>query len=288
MAAPQEDPGGSPGGLPGSAARSTREAVIAYTATFFTGMPFQDPVLTLLLEYLPEASEVALNELQVRPAPHPRARPRPLPLGCPPCRLAAVPCPAHPTSLHPSLQILKHLTGMPRLEDKHFVASSVLTAYPPVVRLIGTHPCQRFLAASPHAGRRPPPRLPPRTAGVHALPWCPTAAAAPCAGYFLAGQSAQGAQANAGGLPHSGDVIYVVKKWDGLAPLALYPSAQQTSGFGLGKLFGAQDSGMSDRVRMLRRAFYALSARPALPASPPAWGPGCSSPTAAVARSPRV
>lgn len=163
----QEDPGESPGGLPGSAVRSTREAVIAYTATFFTGMPFQDPVLTLLLEYLPEASEVALNELQ----------------------------------------ILKHLTGMPRLEDKHFVASSVLTAYPPVVRLIG---------------------------------------------YFLAGQSAQGAQANADGLPHSGDVIYVVKKWDGLAPLALYPSAQQTSGFGLGKLFGAQDSGMSDRVRMLR------------------------------------
>ena len=97
MAAPQEDPGGSPGGLPGSAARSTREAVIAYTATFFTGMPFQDPVLTLLLEYLPEASEVALNELQVRPAPHPRARPRPLPLGCPPCRLAAVPCPALPS-----------------------------------------------------------------------------------------------------------------------------------------------------------------------------------------------
>ncbi len=36
------------------------------------------------------------------------------------------------------------------------------------------------------------------------------------------------------------DAIWVVLKWDGLAPLALYPSAQQTSGIGLGRLFGAQ------------------------------------------------
>lgn len=36
------------------------------------------------------------------------------------------------------------------------------------------------------------------------------------------------------------DALWVVLKWDGLAPLALYPSAQQTSGIGLGRLFGAQ------------------------------------------------
>lgn len=36
------------------------------------------------------------------------------------------------------------------------------------------------------------------------------------------------------------DAIWVVLKWDGLAPLALYPSTQQTSGIGLGRLFGAQ------------------------------------------------
>ena len=48
------------------------------------------------------------------------------------------------------------------------------------------------------------------------------------------------------------DAIWVVLKWEGLAPLALYPSAQQTSGIGLGRLFGAQDSSMLDRVRMLR------------------------------------
>lgn len=42
-------------------------------------------------------------------------------------------------------------------------------------------------------------------------------------------------------------------KWEGLAPLALYPSAQQTSGIGLGRLFGGQDSSMRDRARMLRQ-----------------------------------
>lgn len=45
----------------------------------------------------------------------------------------------------------------------------------------------------------------------------------------------------------------MVLKWEGLAPLALYPSAQQTSGIGLGRLFGGQDSSMRDRARMLRQ-----------------------------------
>jgi hypothetical protein len=48
------------------------------------------------------------------------------------------------------------------------------------------------------------------------------------------------------------DALWVVLKWEGLAPLALYPSAQQTSGIGLGRLFGGQDSSLLDRSRMLR------------------------------------
>ena len=50
------------------------------------------------------------------------------------------------------------------------------------------------------------------------------------------------------------DAIWVVLKWEGLAPLALYPSAQQTSGIGLGRLFGGQDGALRDRTRMLRWA----------------------------------
>ena len=38
----------------------------------------------------------------------------------------------------------------------------------------------------------------------------------------------------------------------GLAPLALYPATQQTSGLGLGRLFGGGSATPRDRVRMLR------------------------------------
>ena len=50
------------------------------------------------------------------------------------------------------------------------------------------------------------------------------------------------------------DALWVVLKWEGLAPLALYPSAQQTSGIGLGSLFGGLGGGggLRDRLRMLR------------------------------------
>ncbi len=44
----------------------------------------------------------------------------------------------------------------------------------------------------------------------------------------------------------------MVLKWEGLAPLILYPAAQQTSGIGLGRLFGGQGSALRDRTRMLR------------------------------------
>ena len=48
------------------------------------------------------------------------------------------------------------------------------------------------------------------------------------------------------------DALWVVLKWEGLAPLILYPAAQQTSGIGLGRLFGGQGSEMRERARMLR------------------------------------
>jgi hypothetical protein len=48
------------------------------------------------------------------------------------------------------------------------------------------------------------------------------------------------------------DALWVVLKWEGLAPLILYPAAQQTSGIGLGRLFGGQGSALRDRARMLR------------------------------------
>lgn len=48
------------------------------------------------------------------------------------------------------------------------------------------------------------------------------------------------------------DALWVVLKWEGLAPLALYPATQQTSGLGLGRLFGAADRSMLDRARMIR------------------------------------
>lgn len=48
------------------------------------------------------------------------------------------------------------------------------------------------------------------------------------------------------------DAVWVVLKWDGLAPLALYPGTQQTSGLGLGRLFGGQGPSVLDRAKMLR------------------------------------
>lgn len=75
----------------------------------------------------------------------------------------------------------------------------------------------------------------------------------PAAGHFLAGASEQ-AQALAPGTDTDAAALWVVLKWEGLAPLALYPSAQQTSGIGLGSLFGGQGAAVRDRLRMLRCA----------------------------------
>ena len=155
--------------LPGAAAgRSARAAVIAYTASYFSGMPFQDPVVTLMKEYLPGAKAVACNELQV----------------------------------------LKHLCGMPTAADKWRVAAAPLSQNPPIVELLG---------------------------------------------YFLAGPSERAVKADPSVQSLAdADTIWVVQKWEGMAPLALYPSQQQTSGLGLGRLFGGADAAGKQRARMLR------------------------------------
>lgn len=73
-------------------------------------------------------------------------------------------------------------------------------------------------------------------------------------GYFLAGPSERSALADPT-LKDSNldiDTIWVVSKWDNMAPLSMYPSAQQTSGFGLGKLFGGAQQSMKDRYNMLK------------------------------------
>lgn len=149
--------------------RSARAAVIAYTAMFYSGMPFQDPVVTLMKEYLPGAKAVACNELLV----------------------------------------LKHLTGLPDVANKWKVAAAVLSSRPPVVELLG---------------------------------------------YFLAGPSERATLLDPTvDAASSGDTIWVVQKWENMAPLVLYPGAQQTSGLGLGRLFGqGKDAGLRDRAKMLK------------------------------------
>lgn len=150
--------------------RVAKAAVIAYTATYFSGMPFQDPVITLLKEYLPGAKSVACNELLV----------------------------------------MQHLQqGFPDVTEKWQAASAVINQNPPIVQVLG---------------------------------------------YFLAGQSerAQLADAVETDPEDAGDTIWLVQKWDGMAPLALYPSAQQTSGYGLGRVFGGGKAARRDRSSMLK------------------------------------
>jgi hypothetical protein len=147
---------------------TARAAVIAYTASYFSGMPFQDPVVTLMKEYLPGARAVACNELQ----------------------------------------ILKHLCGMPDIDAKWRAASAPLSSKPPVVELLG---------------------------------------------YFLAGPSERAVLADPSiRLSPASDTIWIVQKWEGMAPLTMYPSTQQTSGFGLGRLFGGNSAAQRDRTKMLK------------------------------------
>jgi hypothetical protein len=151
-----------------SGQRTARAAVIAYTASYFSGMPFQDPVVTLMKEYLPGARAVACNELQ----------------------------------------ILKHLCGMPDIDAKWRAAAAPLSSNPPVVELLG---------------------------------------------YFLAGPSERAVLADPSiRLAPAADTIWIVQKWESCAPLTMYPSTQQTSGFGLGRLFGGNSAAQRDRTKMLK------------------------------------
>ena len=180
----------APNSLSSNQQKTARAAVIAYTASYFSGMPFQDPVMTLMKEYLPGAKPVACNELL----------------------------------------ILKHLCGMPDVASKWSVAASPLRQNPPIVELLG---------------------------------------------YFLAGPSERAVLADPSvAQAADADTIWVVQKWDGMAPLTLYPRQQQVSGFGLGTLFGVGGGGGSggkddggsnvgkERKRMLkaitRGCLYAL------------------------------
>ena len=62
-------------------------------------------------------------------------------------------------------------------------------------------------------------------------------------GYFIAGTTLNGSSENS---------LWIVQQWDGYAPLEGYSVAQQTSGFGLGRLFGAEQQAMKDRHCMIR------------------------------------
>jgi len=151
------------------ASPKTQTAVIAYTASYFSGMPFQDPVVTLIKEYLPGAKSVACNELQV----------------------------------------LKHLCGMPNVADKWRAAAAPLSRSPPIVELLGyflAGPSERAMIADPKA----------QTDFVDA------------------------------------DTIWIVQKWENMAPLSMYPFARQTSGLGLGRLFGGTEMAIKQRIRMIR------------------------------------
>lgn len=173
--------------------RTARAAVIAYTSSYFSGMPFQDPVVTFLKEYLPGAKAIACNELQ----------------------------------------IMKHLQGgLPDVTDKWKVAAAPLSQNPPIVEVLGyflASPSERATIAEP----------------------------------AIAAVQASSREA---------DTIWVVSKWEGMAPLALYPGTQQTSGMGLGRLFSLAGGGKNgvprDRLQMLRaiaggtlRALYHVHAR---------------------------
>ncbi|KAI8105897.1 hypothetical protein M9434_000476 [Picochlorum sp. BPE23] len=152
------------------AGRSSRTAVIAFTASYYSGMPFEDPVVTLLKEYLPGSQKIACHELNV----------------------------------------LSHLcNGMPPNDRKWKVASQYPMKEPPIVELLG---------------------------------------------YFIAGPSGRGNTEEM----NAENTIWIVQKWESLAPLSMYPGAQQTSGMGLGRLFGANDTAYMNRKCMVKAVIQGM------------------------------
>lgn len=197
----------------GSTTQSSQAAVIAYTAAYTSGMPFQDPVVTLIKEYLPGAVAVAVNELAV----------------------------------------LKHLTSLPDRTEKWQVAAAGPARMPPVVRLLGY-----FKAGISESAQ--------------SLIFSSTSSSS--SGTTTTTSSSKNNKNNKNNandtsiysnMPSQREAIWVVSKWEGMAPLTLWPSTQQTSGIGLGRLFG--DGGgaaaLRDRVRMIksitRGSLYALA-----------------------------
>ena len=145
--------------------KTARTAVVAFTASYFSGMPFEDPVVTMLKEYLPGSRNVACNELRV----------------------------------------MLHLCGIPEIDQKWKTASRLPRREPPVVETLG---------------------------------------------YFVAGPSGRATYISEE--EQNENTVWVVSKWEANAPLSLYPSAQQTSGLGLGRLFGAEKQALENRKKMVR------------------------------------
>jgi hypothetical protein len=136
--------------------------LIAYASRYYSGMPFEDPVLASLREYVPNNQQPMMGVRE--------------------------------------LIVLSHLCGgFPAKDQRWKVASAYPNKNdPPVMRLLG---------------------------------------------YFVAGSTASTASENS---------VWVVQQWDGFAPLESYAVAQQTSGFGLGRLFGAEQRAVQDRHNMIK------------------------------------
>lgn len=145
----------------------SRTAIVAFLAQFFSGMPFEDPVVTFLKEYLPGSQMIACTEIIT----------------------------------------LNHLCGgMPPVDRRWKVASAFPTKDDiPIVQLLG---------------------------------------------YFVAGPSGRGTDDKMN--VEQANTLWVVQKWDGSVPLSMYPETQQTSGFGLGRLFGAEQVAVQNRRNMIR------------------------------------
>lgn len=137
--------------------------LIAYASRYYSGMPFEDPVLASLREFVPNKQDPLLGVRE--------------------------------------LIVLSHVCGgFPPRDTRWKVASAYpdFSRDPPVMKLLG---------------------------------------------YFVAGTTLSGSPENS---------LWIVQQWDGYAPLEGYSVAQQTSGFGLGRLFGAEQRALNDRLCMIR------------------------------------
>lgn len=118
-----------------------RTAVLLYTARYYSGMPFQDPVTVLIKEYLPECRSAAYAELEV-PLYSPSDCLR---LTHPVCPPSLIPSPARMVT-----QAMRRLLdGLP--EEKWSAAVQPVGDGPPVVQLLGYYLADPSLAAAERA-----------------------------------------------------------------------------------------------------------------------------------------